>query len=236
MGRHTLRIIMVLGVLVTLVGGTGIFAVFSDRATTGENSVTSGERSRAADLKIIQAAEVTGTVTCDPDSDGLRDELDDLPFGVISGTGAQPGTSYFSYVCLRNAGSASLTVTASAIDLTDTEDGCTGDEEAAGDTTCTAGEIGGGELSPMLTATVERLLTCGDSSTPQAAMAPVSLDQYAGQLISDPVIGGDPVLAPDELICVRIVVAYPSTVTETQAQQAQTDSVRWRFAFDGTAS
>jgi predicted ribosomally synthesized peptide with SipW-like signal peptide len=35
MGRQSLRIVMVLGVLVTLVGGTGIFAAFTDRATTG---------------------------------------------------------------------------------------------------------------------------------------------------------------------------------------------------------
>ena len=49
MGRHTLRITIVLGMLVTLLGGTGIFATFTDRATGGQATVSSGARPKAAE-------------------------------------------------------------------------------------------------------------------------------------------------------------------------------------------
>ena len=61
MGRHTLRITIVLGMLVTLLGGTGIFATFTDRATTGTSTITSGERPKAADLQIAAANPDTST-------------------------------------------------------------------------------------------------------------------------------------------------------------------------------
>jgi predicted ribosomally synthesized peptide with SipW-like signal peptide len=52
MERRTAFAIMAIGVVVTLLGGTGIFAVFTDRAETGKGSVTSGELPHAADLQI----------------------------------------------------------------------------------------------------------------------------------------------------------------------------------------
>ena len=55
MTRPLLRALMVLRVVVTLVSRTGLFAVFSDRATTGQNDVGSGVLSHAANLQIATA-------------------------------------------------------------------------------------------------------------------------------------------------------------------------------------
>jgi predicted ribosomally synthesized peptide with SipW-like signal peptide len=95
MGRHSLRIIMVLGALVTLVGGTGIFAVFTDRATGGDNTVTSGTRPKSADLRIEPAVldAATGTFNCDGDLDGLLWQNDDTTTAQYTVADVQPGNS-----------------------------------------------------------------------------------------------------------------------------------------------
>ena len=43
MSRRLLGSMMALRAVVTLIGGAGIFAVFTDRAKTGSSSVTSGK-------------------------------------------------------------------------------------------------------------------------------------------------------------------------------------------------
>ena len=64
----------------TLIGGAGIFAVFTDRAKTGSSSVTSGERASAADLLI--ASSPTGPPDCGT-------YVDDLVANLITVTDAQ---------------------------------------------------------------------------------------------------------------------------------------------------
>src|SRR5262245_17507860 len=98
--RHLLRTLVALGILVTLVSGTGVFASFSDQATTGPNSVISKEQPRAADLRIA-----TG------DSDGFGFQcgtfVDNLQTGLIGVTDAEPsaGALQQSFFCLKNVGS-----------------------------------------------------------------------------------------------------------------------------------
>jgi hypothetical protein len=229
MGRHTLRIIMVLGALVTLVGGTGIFAVFSDRATAGQNEVASGARPRAADLKIEAAVLNGNDVNCDADVDGILFANDDTSTPQFTAFDIQPGANLGqSYVCLMNAGSAPLAVTASSIDLADIEVACSGDEAASGDTTCGSGS---GELSPLLIVYMDQVV-CTDVSMPFTNWgSPTWLTAFANH----PVTGGMP-LGPGAVACLRIEVQYPTPGDESLAQQAQTDSVAWRFVFDGTAS
>ena len=41
MQRHMLRLTLILGVMVTLLSGTGVFAVFTDQASGGTNTVNS---------------------------------------------------------------------------------------------------------------------------------------------------------------------------------------------------
>lgn len=216
MRRSLLLSVIALGGLVTLMGAAGIFAVFTDRATTGTNTVSSGERPASADLKIASTAQsITDCQTFQ----------DNLTTGLYTATGAQPGTSFGAKaICLKNAGSATLNLSTTAVDLTDSETGCTGDEQAAGDATCGSGV---GELSPLLFVDV-LALDCSTGSGPP----PTSKTLAA--------LGGSPIslgsLASGAQVCVRVEVRYPGSTPDAETQKAQSDSVTWRFAFDGTTS
>jgi hypothetical protein len=234
MGRNALRVVIVLGVLITLVGGTGIFAVFSDRATTGTNTVTSGSQPRAADLQLNVGVDTGQAIDCetDPDANGVIFE-DDLTTGLFTLQDVQPGTtSDPAYLCLRNTGSAPLSLYAAAIDLVDADVDCTGDEAAAGDTTCgtdgTAPQAG--ELSPLLDVRFDEM-DCHDSSVIFPGTEGVLYD------LTDPapIAFRAGTLAPGADLCLVLTIAYPSDTATTAVQQAQSDRVTWRFAFDGVA-
>lgn len=234
MGRHALRITILLGVLITLVGGTGIFAVFTDRATAGENSVTTGERPRAAELKIATPSE-EGAM-CAPATTSWADDTETAQFTAGS---LQPGQDLApAYLCLMNAGSASLVVHASAIDLVDADVACTGDEAAAGDLTCGLDANDApqaGELSAALQITIERV-GCEDPSVLLGAASSNTLDQFSSMFVYlAPGATGAP-LAPDEIACLRLQASYPAPASEDVAQRAQSDRATWRFAFDAEAS
>lgn len=220
MGRHSLRIIVVLGALVTLVGGTGIFAVFTDRATTGYNSVGSGPRAQSADLAIAEGDVVAEAIDCGSFSE-------DLATNLFSVADVQPGDPTISAdVCLINNGSGDLAITANAIDLNDEDEACTGDEEEAGDTTC--GGFQAGELGSVLAVQIDRI-TCATN-----ASEPIQSNSVVNWTTNPVAIPGEP-LAPGEIACLRLLAFYPSTTAETSIQLAQSDRVQWRFAFDGTA-
>ena len=221
---------MVLGVLVTLVGGTGIFAVFTDRATGGDNAVTSGTRPKSADLRIEPAVldAATGGFNCDGDLDELLWQNDDTTTAQYTVADVQPGNSLGdAYFCIKNVGSAVLMLTASAIDVVDVETDCTGDEAASGDTTCGLDANNGpqvGELSPLLTVELDRV----ECTAPQRPTdTPIALDAYSAVNFDG--------LAPDGIACFWIELAYPTPATDVDAQVAQSDTATWRFAFDGTA-
>ncbi len=234
MARHSLRIVMVLGMLITLIGGTGIFATFSDRATTADNTVTSGSRPKAADLRIEKAAPdpTTGQIDCNADQGAVAFDEDDLSTGLYSATNVQPGTDIGStYICLKNVGAAPLTLTASVIDLSDLDVDCTGDEAASGDTTCglDATQLPrAGELGPLLEVEFnETGCPTGSFLAPYTPATPLT-DTTGVTWTPQP-------LAPDNVACVRIDVRYPTPST-IDAQLAQSDKVLWRFAFDGVAN
>jgi predicted ribosomally synthesized peptide with SipW-like signal peptide len=237
MARHALRITILLGVLITLVGGTGIFAVFSDRATAGENSVTTGERPRAADLKLAAASPEEAGVMCAPATTQWADDTETAQFTAGS---LQPGQGLApAYLCLMNAGSARLVVHASAIDLVDADIACTGDEGAAGDATCglDPNEVPqAGELSAGLRITIDRVDCTDPTQSVGAESSSNMLDQFSSMFIYlAPGAAGAP-LAPDEIACLRLQASYPTPASEDVAQRAQTDRATWRFAFDAEAS
>src|SRR5690242_14164791 len=130
--RAVLLTIMALGAVVSLTAVNGIFAIFTDRATTGENSASSRAEARSADLQIASASfdSTTYDITC-----GAYAE--DLVTGIITVSDLTPGGSDFGVgnLCLKNVGSRSLDVSTSAIDLVDSDHACTGDE-ASLDATC----------------------------------------------------------------------------------------------------
>jgi hypothetical protein len=207
---------MALGGLVTLMGAAGIFAVVSDRATTGTNSVSSGAQASTADLKIAPVG--ADQITCQTFEDGLTT-------GLFSMADVQPGDpSRTGRACLKNAGPTTLRVTTSAIDLVDSETGCTGDEQASGDTTCGTGV---GELSPILQV---KIGTSAD--IPDCSFSGNLGTRTLASLTTTTVHTAD--INPGAQMCVTFTVQYPATTSASDVQKAQSDSVTWRFAFDGT--
>jgi hypothetical protein len=220
MARNPLRIVIVLGVLITLLGGTGIFAVFSDRATTGSNDVTSSALGRAADLLIAvdptpHDPQSSPPFDCGTFSDDLATGLFSFTTNMSNGNGAN--------VCLRNAGTADADLTMTAIDLTDLDVDCTGDEAAFGDTTCGNNDVG--ELSPFLfvNATVYE---CSGGGSLSGLGGSASLSALASSTIS---LGSLPV-GQDRCVVLQVI----GSASGADAQIAQSDQSTWRFAFDGT--
>lgn len=232
MTRPLLRAVMVLGVIVTLVSGTGLFAVFSDRATTGTNDVSSGELAHAADLQVANAQVINNSVACDTFGE-------DLATGIFSVSDLQPsaGEEYPAHLCLRNVGSETLQLTVSAIDLADADIACTGDEAASGDITC--GEVGGvpqlGELSTLINVNILDL-DCGSATyvTESGWSSLAGLSQSPAPFVAASAAGTGVPLAPGATGCISLRLRYPDSASSVDIQVAQSDQVQWRFAFDGT--
>lgn len=222
MERQVLRITILLGVLITMLGSTGIFAVLTDRATTGVNDVTSGELGRAVDLQIATAGPHDPQVNPPFDCGTFTD---DLATGLFSFT-TSAGSGDSKSVCIRNAGVDSVDLTVSAIDLVDLDVACTGDEAAAGDTTC-GPDVNeapqAGELSPSLNVLFLEY-ECSGGPSVYASQATV-----AG-LGSTPMSLGSLSAGQDRCYVIRVVGSFP----DPAAQIAQSDRSEWRFAFDGT--
>jgi len=219
--RALLTSIAALGGVITLASTTGVFAVFTDRATTGTNTFATKDLPRAADLLIADATGGISAVTCGTYSDNLQT-------GVISSIDVLPNEPKDSdFVCLKNAGSATVDVTTSAIDLTDEDTDCTGDE-AAVDTTCgvATGQPDGspgqaGELSPLITFS---LLTASCDDVNQGSRGIGALPDLTDISVAQ--------MAPGAVLCVQFTARYQPT--DAEAQIAQSDRATWRFAFDGT--
>ena len=204
-----------LGVVVTAVAGAGTFAPFTDRATSGTNSVASAERPRAADLKL--AFDTGGIFDC-----ASKTFADDTTSPGITASDAQPGSSYTAYFCLKNAGASSVTVSATTIDLADIDTGCTGDE-AVVDTTC--GNNQAGELGNLLSTYVARYdCTSGSGQT-----------LYGGTL-ANPAAMALGTLAAGEILCGRVEALYPMNRSAEDVQRAQSDTATWKLAFTGTTA
>jgi hypothetical protein len=202
-----------LGLTVTLLSG-GIFAVFTDRATTGQNDATTRAEAQAADLKLATAAGL--------DCGAF---VDDLATGVISVADLQPEDGVQVRVCLRNDGSAAVAVDVSVIDLLDLDVACTGDEAAAGDTTC-GGDLLGEASAALYSSVSRRDCTTGD----ELSWANQTLASNAVTPI--PLPGASP-LAPGEIACILFTVGYYPYADQ---QLTQSDQATWRYAFDATAT
>jgi predicted ribosomally synthesized peptide with SipW-like signal peptide len=215
--RPVMTTIMALGCVVSLAGVTGVFAAFTDRATTGPNSFESEDLGRAADLQIAHGTAAGGPISCGA-------FVDDLATGVltISDASAAGGGGSTSWICLRNVGSATVSVRATLLDLIDTDTGCTGDE-AAVDVSCGGGS---GELGQHLSV-LQAAVTCADGA-PAGSQGPVPFMSLVGTPMS---LGN---LAPGASTCLVFNLTYQAD--EAEALIAQSDTVTWRFAFDGTTA
>lgn len=222
--RRLLTVTMALGLVITAMNFTGIFAVFTDRATTGSNDADSGTLQATADLQIgvTESSQCTGA-----------EYSEDLITGVVSESGLTPGSaaSDVLFICLKNVGVAPLGLTVSAIDVVETELDCTGDESGY-DLTCGTPDLGDGELGSVLRGQLNRYdCVTGDGPAPQ-------MEETIQDLATTP--GSLGTLDPGAVACIRSLVRFPDLgsgwFTAEEAQAAQSDKVEWRYAFDGTAS
>jgi len=218
--RSVLTTMMAVGVVITLTGASGIFAVFTDRATTGTNSYASRAEPRAADLQLAAVTSTgDGTVlTCGT-------YVDDLATGIIEASDRAPNDGAGSqFLCVRNAGSQSIEVDVSAIDLVDLDHACTGDELAADPDTC-GGDLEG-ELSQQLD--VQAVFFECDASnvfTTTAAVTLASMETTPVSLFS---------LMPGAVRCVGF--AHYFVVDEVESQHTQSDTAQWKYAFDAATA
>lgn len=215
MRRSILLSMVMLGGVVTAVAGTGTFAPFTDRATSGPNSVASGARPKAADLKV--AYSVSDFTACNT---AATTYVDDSTTPGLQVADAQPGTDRSVNFCLKNGGASPLTVTSTITGLVDVDNACTGDE-AIVDSTC--GNNGLGELSSVLFWTMYRL-SCTEGFGPGS---------FGGSLAAPTPVGLG-TLSPDEIGCFIVYTHYPQNRTAEDVQKAQSDTASWKFAFDAT--
>ena len=217
MRRSLLLTASALGLLICLVGGTGLFAALSDTAHTGTNSFDTAALPGSADLKLATANPgPTSGFACDTFSDNLAT-------GLITFSGAVPTQSVGTLFCIQNLGSATVSLSAAIDQLTDVELACTGDEADYGDTSCGAGQSG--ELAPL----VEVRFTDSDCQT-GAIITQTPATSLSSLTVTPAPIG---TLAPNGIRCFGLGVYYAFGAAQTAVQQAQSDQVTWRFVFTG---
>jgi hypothetical protein len=220
--RSLLLTTSVLGLLICLVGGTGLFAALTDSAHTGTNSVDTAALPSSAYLQLAAASQDPTAFTC-------GDFSDDLATGPISYSDA-PASGFGGIgtaLCIRNAGSQSVSLAASIDQLADIDLACTGDEADLGDTTC--GNDLQGELSGVLNTTITTY-NCNFAATPLATYQPGMLATLAN---SPQAIGS---IDPGVTICLFLNLSLdPAAVPAGALQRAQSDKVTWRFVFTGQA-
>lgn len=219
--RRLLATTMALGLVVSAMGFTGIFAVFTDRATTGATGGDSAPLPGAADIEI---ARTLTALDCP-----AEDYHDDLTGDLIQWTDAKPGDTLAThFFCIQNVGAANVDVTVKAIDIANSDIACTGDEETAGDVSCGSGL---GELHAVVYVDVQTF----DCATGSPAGG-IHETNVAGLDIGTLPVTSTSML-PHDVVCVSIKTFYPAInegVSLLSAQLAQSDAIAWRFAFDAT--
>ena len=219
--RAVLTTIMALGTVISVAGASGIFAVFTDRATTGENDFRSRPEPRPADVQLaIGTHQADGSIACGAFTEDLTTSLIDLSTFVGLPPGAQTASQY---VCVSNAGGQTVDVDVSAIELVDVDHACTGAEAVIDPGSC------GGDLEGELSQFVEVQLlyaNCVPSvplPSPWASLADLQTTPLAVAT-----------LAPGAVTCLAVVHSYAAD--EVESQLAQSDSVQWKYAFDATTA
>ena len=217
MRRPLLLTLTALGSLVCLIGSTGLFAALTDTALTGTNSATSAGLAPSADIQLATATPYGYPVPCGTFSDNLAS-------GLVTATGLEPGESSSSAIlfCIRNTGSQPVSISAMAVEVSDTELACTGDEIDFDSTSCGSGD---GELSTVLQVPIVNL-DCETGA--QSAGTAMWLDGLA--------VAIGPDIAAGATACYHTYIVYSSTASASAVQAAQSDSATWRYQFTGDAS
>jgi hypothetical protein len=216
MRRSLLATITVLGALICLVGGTGLFAALTDTATTGTNTATSDDLPSSIDIKLGAGYQFSGGVgVCGAFVDNLTTPL-------FTETDMKPNNVGQATFCIKNDGAQNAAhLDVRAIELTDVDQSCTGDEAESGDATC--GNGAAGELSGVLTVFFVSI-DCGTGQDSENT-AEVGLGDLATTPLTLFQVGAG------QTICLRSQLSYRDPADPAAGQVAQSDSTSWRFRF-----
>lgn len=206
-----------LGALVSVIGGTGLFAALQDSARSGTNSAESAQLAGSADIQVALATEGPMLdLQCGTFSEDLA-----TPFFTLTNATQGSATGVASY-CIKNVGSQQVTLSALSDALTDADFACTGDEELHGDTTCgpVGGVDGAGELSSVLLVSYN-----------QVDCANVNSGTGSSMLLKDNAVMPSALgtIAPGATRCFNTFVAYQGGHPSATVQKAQSDRVTWRY-------
>jgi hypothetical protein len=187
-----------------LVAAAGVIVLLVILAGTA----LSASGSKSVDLKVA----LRGPSRCGAFSDGLPT--------LINATAVGPGArTPVVVVCLRNTGRSPGQLTMNVIDLLTADTACSAGESQV-DATC--GNNQAGELQDRLVQEYAILKRCRDTPT-------VFQAQAFAPLVTAPLSVGT--LTGGATRCVALRIGYPAASTAAQTA-AQTDSARWRYAFD----
>lgn len=213
MRRSVLLTMAALGAVISLVGGTSLFAALTDTAQTGTNSAQSAAMAASADIQLATGSFNAGKIDCGTFSE-------DLTSGLITVSDVGPGYfGSFAYFCVKNVGSQDISLSALAAELTDRDTACTGDEVEYDATTC--GGDAAGELSSVLKvnySTVNCDTASGSGASPLLANNATTAH-------------GLGTLAVNTTACFSTGLLYQSSTDTVAAQRAQSDTVTWRYKF-----
>jgi hypothetical protein len=227
MRRSVLLTLSALGLLICLVGGTGLFAALTDTADVGPNHLDTAPLAGSADLKVAVhgAGPVAGEFACGPFEDNLV-------MAFIDAGNLTPGGGTSNRLCVQNVGSQTVGLFVTAIDLIDFDYACTGDEAEYGDLTCGPGPVPTGELSSV----IDVLFQTTDCTTGAPSGSPFGSNLFGlvGNALFLTVSG----LASNAVVCFDVRLSEPGGPTGypvADLQRAQSDTVTWTFRFTGQA-
>jgi hypothetical protein len=220
-----------LGAALSLLLGTGLFALASDSVTSTGNKARSGTftSTTAQDLKVARVPfDPTDASTSDcanaTYSDGPLTALINPAGNINVSLDTINSDSQNDVLCVKNAGSAAGRIRVVFDNVVETEVGaCEASEAAAGDASCQDGQAG--ELASVLTP--------GFAEGPNETGLCDPLQTYfsswqgTGQVLAPHVVPG--------AFCVWILETHtdldPVTSPEEQRLRAQTDMVQWDISF-----
>jgi hypothetical protein len=229
MRRSVLLTLSTLGLLVCLLGGTGLFAALTDTADVGPNHLDTAPLAGSADLKVALHApnpNVPGEFAC-----GTFE--DNLVTAFIDAGNLMPGGGTSNQLCVQNIGSQTVGLFVTAIDLIDFDYACTGDEVEYGDLNC--GPLAApptGELSSV----IDVLFQTIDCTTGAPSGSPFGSNLFA--LIGNALVLTVSGLASNAVVCFDVRLIEPGGPTGypvADLQKAQSDTVTWTFRFTGQA-
>ena len=213
--------IVAMGAAVSLLMGSGLFALTSDTVRSNSNSVQSGTFALPAhDLQaaqVVQAGECAGATYTDGP---FTATIENGPVNL--GTGIGPvGTGSF---CLRNSGAESGRLTVLFQGAIDRELGaCETSEADAGDVTCADGDPG--ELRAVLFPFFMGSTTSSSSCAGSSGTLSFDAFEFAPRVL-------DSDIAPGEFCPVRLAISTSAGFgSDTANFLAQTDRVQWDIVF-----